>query len=135
LSSIVRVGALIQSECRVEPVQLGHRAGFAAEAVGEVLVHAHFQREQFDGEEAIQLDLPRLIDRAHAAAASRVARAQRLCGGAEEVCAESGEEAMRQKRISVRKTPKRRSWVKRAGCGRAGWLAEMSPSPHFPASD
>ena len=52
----------------VRVVQLGHRPRLAAETVGEVFVHADLQGQELDGDEPIQLDLPRLVHRAHAAA-------------------------------------------------------------------
>ena len=52
----------------VRVVELGHGAGLAAEAVHEGGVHADLQREELDGDEAVERDLPGLEDRAHAAA-------------------------------------------------------------------
>ena len=48
-------------------VQLGQRLGFAGEAFGERRIVADAGREDFQRDDAVQLLLPRLVNRAHAA--------------------------------------------------------------------
>ena len=53
----------------VRMAQFGERAGFAAEAAGEIQVAAGARCEDFQGDEAIERRLARLVNRAHAALA------------------------------------------------------------------
>ena len=53
-------------------VQPGQRLGFAGEAFGKARVVPDARRQDLERHDAVQLLLPRLIDRAHAAAADEL---------------------------------------------------------------
>src|SRR5262249_42738567 len=55
----------------VRVLQARQRAGFTDKTLGEGRVVAGLVRQDLQGHEAVELDLPRLVDRAHAAVADQ----------------------------------------------------------------
>src|SRR4051812_21230764 len=65
--TFVRLPKVVDGDnvCMVQP---RHRPGLTTETVGKRTIYADLQRQQLDGDETVEGDLPRLVDHPHPSA-------------------------------------------------------------------